>query len=218
MPKKIEMVGKRFGRLLVKEEAGRDKHGFVLWRCLCVCGDIKVYLGISLRSGNTKSCGCLSKEIAKKTHTTHGMSRTPEYNSWDSMVQRCNNPNNDNYNNYGGRGISVCKKWLTFTNFLNDMGKRPKGLTIDRINTNGKYCKNNCRWATKSTQSRNSRLDKRNKTGVNGIFWSNRLQKHIASIRVNNKSKHIGCYETIEEASIARKKAEQKYWGESDGL
>lgn len=116
--------------------------------------------GESLKQGNTTSCGCRQKEVAR-AQATHGSSRvgkrTPEYNAWVSMKQRCINPNNPRYKNYGGRGITVCKRWFnSFPNFLKDMGEKPDGLSIDRINNDKNYCKSNCRWANAKDQGLNT--------------------------------------------------------------
>jgi hypothetical protein len=104
-----------------------------------------------------KDCGCLKKKKKKRRKTRHGYTGTPTYRSWACMCQRCTNPNNDCYPWYGGRGIKVCKRWLTFKNFLADMGERPAGATLDRIDVNGNYEKNNCRWASAAVQARNKR-------------------------------------------------------------
>lgn len=125
----------------------------------------------------------------------HGRCGTPEYQSWHHMVQRCTNPNNDRYHSYGGRGIKVCKEWLQFKQFYADMGKRPKGYSIDRIDNNLGYFKENCRWATQTEQSRNRGLNKNNKTGIKGIFWAKRDQKYRVDIKVNYKSYFIGFFQ-----------------------
>ena len=153
---KVEMVGKKFGEILVlKENKDRNKHGHITYHCLCSCGNTKNILGASLRQGLTKSCGCA--HISKITK--HGMDGTPIYRAWTSMRDRCNNPNNYAYAQYGGRGIKVCERWEeSFMNFYNDMGERPKGLSLDRIDVNGNYCKENCRWATAKEQQENRRI------------------------------------------------------------
>ena len=136
---KIDLNKQKFGRLTVIKEAGRDKHRFVLWECLCDCGNICIVTGRRLRSGHTKSCGCLNKERITK----HGMYKSDVYQSWKYMLYRCNNSKCANYKNYGGRGIKVCDRWHKFENFYEDMGERPIGLSIDRINNNNGYYKDN---------------------------------------------------------------------------
>jgi len=155
MGKKSDLVGKRFGRLNVKELHARIK-GSVLWLCVCDCGKEKVVSGGHLLSGDTKSCGCLLKDFK----VTHGMSDSATYTTWEHMKGRCNNPNDDRYKDYGGRGIKVCKRWNRFEGFLEDMGKRPKGMTIDRVDNDGDYEKKNCIWTTPSEQSRNTRANR----------------------------------------------------------
>ena len=153
------MTGLVFSRLTVLCEVKRDgKSRSRYWSCVCQCGVKTVVNGSSLRSGLIKSCGCYRSEIAKKVGDrtrTHGMTKTSIYAIWDSMIQRCTNPNRKDYFKYGGRGIVVCNEWMTFENFISDMGERPIGLSLDRIDNNGNYDKANCRWATATQQGRN---------------------------------------------------------------
>lgn len=156
------IVGSRHGRLVVVEHAGRATNRSLLVTCRCDCGQIKTVRASNIRGGSTMSCGCLAREMneAKGTHRHRAKGHaSPEYVSWRAMVSRCTNPKSPGYENYGGRGISVCKRWLSsFENFLDDMGNRPSpSHTIDRKNNDGNYSKRNCQWATKSQQSRNSR-------------------------------------------------------------
>jgi hypothetical protein len=157
--KLIDLVGKRFGRLVVLKRVDDDKNKNRRWLCLCYCGKKKIVHGSSLYAGRTKSCGCLQKEIVRKLFTKHGHSKCAIYNIWASMNQRCINPNNKEYHNYGGRGINVCKRWRnSFPNFLKDMGERSnKKYTLERTNNNRGYCKSNCEWATSKQNSRNRR-------------------------------------------------------------
>lgn len=150
---KAEMTGKRFGKILViSENAERNKNGHITYKCKCDCGVEKNILGSSLRSGSTKSCGCLQRHTARK----HGMDGTPEYKAWSSMKQRCYNPKSSRYDRYGGRGIKVCDRWLnSFESFFDDMGKRPKGFSIERVDCDGDYEPSNCIWASAKTQAVN---------------------------------------------------------------
>lgn len=219
MSKKIEMAtGRKFGRLALVAEKGKTKSGEVIWECLCACGNIKKVPGSALRSDRVRSCGCLNKETAQKRFTTHGMSHNPTYNSWYAMLQRCNNPKNKGYKNYGGRGISVCKQWYKFSSFFKDMGERPKGLTIERIQNNLGYSKENCCWATYTEQSHNRRVLEKKKIKTKGVYWHKRIGKYQVAIGANHKSFHVGYYADIEAAIIARKQAEQKYWGKDASI
>ena len=157
MSKFIDLTSKRFGRLVVIEKTDHKSNRSVVWRCKCDCGNETLVRNDSLRNGNTQSCGCLKKEQVSKAKTTHGKSYSPEYCSWYSMKARCYNPNHKHYKNYGGRGITVCDRWKdSFENFLADMGPRPSSKrSIDRIDVNGNYEPENCRWSTDVDQARN---------------------------------------------------------------
>lgn len=157
----IDLTGQRFGRLIIIQRVENDKRGNSRWLCLCDCGKEKIIRSSHLRSGAIKSCGCLLKEKTRQRFTKHGHNRigkiTSTYGSWQSMKQRCTNPNYIDYHNWGGRGIKICKRWMKFSNFLEDMGECPPGLTLDRKNNNKNYCKSNCGWATRLQQMRNMR-------------------------------------------------------------
>ena len=161
MRKRIEVKkGERFGRLVILEEINEEISGankFRKFACECDCGGRKEVRLNSLRIGATKSCGCLNAEESTKRGTTHGRSKTKIYDIWATMLQRCFYKNSKSYKNYGGRGIKVCKNWLKFENFYNDMGDRPEGRSLDRIDNNGNYEYKNCRWATKKEQDDNKR-------------------------------------------------------------
>lgn len=153
-------VGARAGRLVVTEQIGMNHHHALVLLAKCDCGNVKRVLGHNLRSGHTKSCGCLYREGNGKTHNHRAKKKaTPEYLSWRSMNKRCTNPNEVGYKYWGGRGISVCQRWKdSFEAFLEDMGPRPSPAhTLDRRDNEGDYNKENCRWATRTQQSRNSR-------------------------------------------------------------
>lgn len=155
------LTGKKFGRLIAIKQVGKDKKGNYKWLCQCDCEKEKIILGFSLTGGRTKSCGCLNIEIARQRNTIHGHSRkgkiTRTYRAWCHMIERCTKSDHRQYENYGGRGIKVCQRWLKFKNFLEDMGECPPGLSIDRTNNNDGYCKQNCRWATINQQNNNTR-------------------------------------------------------------
>ena len=150
MPALIDMVGRRYARLeVIRRSQQTNSTGAAFWLCRCDCGNEVETSGIGLRRGTTRSCGCL--------HITHGMTLSPEYRVWSSMHQRCTNPKHIRYANYGGRGISVCERWNKFEMFFSDMGRRPAGLTLERVNNDEGYNPANCKWATLSEQNRNRR-------------------------------------------------------------
>lgn len=161
-------AGKKFGKLLVTAESDvrvlpNGKRSRV-WHCICDCGGNTWVRRAALVNGNTKSCGCYSAEKTRSMFTKHGHSaggaESPTYYSWHNMMKRCTIPKAKQYSDYGGRGIKICPEWFSFERFLADMGERPDGCTLDRREVDGDYTKENCRWATKATQSRNRRSNR----------------------------------------------------------
>lgn len=158
------VIGGRYGRLTVIDHAEPYKGKYRQWLVRCACGAEKVVMDQSLRSGATSSCGCLALEMLTDSaihgHAA-GRKQTKEYMAWRDMMQRCYNPKNPSYHNYGGRGITVCEAWHAFTGFLADMGLAPEGLTLDRVNESRNYEKLNCAWADWLDQGCHKRTNRR---------------------------------------------------------
>lgn len=149
------LVGRKFHRLTVLAFHSKDESNNRRWLCRCECGVEKILLGSNLKSGDTKSCGCLKKELNSCWNIIHGQSRKTTYRIWDGMRRRCGDPQNPQYRWYGAKGVTVCDKWQKFAGFFEDMGERPPSMTIDRIDSNGNYEKANCRWSTMTDNLRN---------------------------------------------------------------
>lgn len=201
---RLHLEGERYGKLVVMEEAESiySKTGKMIrrWKCKCDCGNITIVRHGDLRNGSTVSCGCYNyeKESAAKTH---GYSRTKLGNVFEGMKQRCNNPKNKNYEKYGGRGIKICTEWLNDPKKFFDWAIKngyKEGLSIDRIDVNGNYEPDNCRWADNEAQCLNQRLRKDNKTGHKGIYYSEGVYR--VQIRRNKKRYYFGSYKTLPEA------------------
>ena len=158
MKKRIDLTGKRFNRLVVVKEVDKNKYGTRQWLCKCDCGKYVIDTSNHITTGHTKSCGCYKIEFAKNSFTKHGEKYTRLYNIWCSMKQRCYDENCNNYTRYGGKGISVCDEWNNSYECFRDWSMRngyKDNLSIDRVNNNGNYEPDNCRWATRKTQSNN---------------------------------------------------------------
>lgn len=182
--KSLDLTGSRYVRLVVlsrDEKKGKETR----WNCICDCGTSKSISTSSLRTGKVSSCGCIRSEMHTKRLKTHGMSYTPTYRSWAAMRDRCSRKEHSHYASYGGRGIAVCERWQeSFQEFLADMGERPHGTTLDRIDNDRGYSKDNCQWSTRSVQNKNQHHPKRPGLGMklshDGLTltikeWSSRL-------------------------------------------
>lgn len=184
--KKHNLVGQRFGRLLV-QQLFPTKPGPSKWVCICDCGNTTISFASNLLKGGAKSCGCILKETTRKRCTTHGKTNTTEFNIWHSIKLRCLNPKNKAYKNYGGRGISIDIEWAnSFEKFLSDMGERPsREHTIERRDNNLGYCKSNCYWGTRKEQTDNRRVTvwlEYDGIRLPQSDWAKRLNAHPSSI------------------------------------
>lgn len=188
----IDLNGKTFERLTVigrtDSPSGAGKHA--RWACRCVCGRESVVTSSALVNGLVKSCGCYARDLIIKSRKTHGMTNESIFRIWSGMLGRCSNSSLKEYPRYGGRGITVCDRWKTFANFYEDMGDRPLGKTLDRIDNNGNYEPKNCRWASRKEQAKNRSstvyLTHRGESLMIGE-WAERLKinRHTIATRLN---------------------------------
>lgn len=208
-----DLTGRRFGELCVTGFAGIGPRRNSTWLCSCSCGATKIIARTNLIQGHARSCGCKNIEsfVARSVarNRVHGKSGTRTHDIWQGMWKRCTNPNTDSSAYYIGRGITVCDAWKDFRAFLADMGEAPIGCSIDRINNDAGYSKDNCRWATATQQSRNAR----SKHGlVRGVHWHIAGKRWQAVIAVNGVSKSLGLFDDYTDAVTARISAEHTYW------
>lgn len=192
--------------MLYPNENSNHKKRYGLYKCCC--GNEFKAGTENIKVGHTKSCGCYSKELISKLNKTHDFANHRLYYVWDAMINRCHNPNNKAYKDYGARGIFVCKEWHSVENFINDMyPSYVEGLTLDRKDNNLGYSKDNCRWATKAVQVRNTRrIGVTNTSGYRGVSFKKSKNIFMAYITINNKLIHIGYFKTAIEAAKARDK------------
>lgn len=210
------MIGEKFGKLLVIEREERKCKKNSYWICECECGRRKSVRRNHLLSGETKSCAEYPCQKRYFTHGHAGKVTSTEFRIWSTMKSRCTNTNDQAYESYGGRGITVSNDWMSFEAFLEDMGERPSERhTLERIDNNAGYSVDNCKWATWETQNRkNKRINKNNTSGARGVYLNKKTGSWYALIYVNKKHINLGTYKSFEDAVIARKAAEDKYWNE----
>lgn len=209
-----DWVGTVQGKLTVvsRAEDKITKRGYkaIRWLCKCECGNTKILRSTALKNGSN-SCGC---EYNREKHGhTVDQKHSPTFASWWSMMQRCLNVNHEAYKLYGAVGVEVEESWKDFPTFLADMGERPEGCTLNRINSAMIYSKETCEWATLSIQAYDQKKRSTNKSGKTGVCWDKRLDKWEAYISVDRKKISLGFSEVLEEAIELRKKAEIKYYG-----
>ena len=160
----IDITGQRFGRLVVVGRVENNHKGLPQWLARCDCGVDKIVLSGNLRAGRQRSCGCLNAEVRRQLGKPraggHGLYKSGAYRSWLKMKDRCLNTNHIHYSSYGGRGIKICEEWMDFKRFFADMGHRPEGKSLDRIDSNGNYEFQNCKWSTPKEQANNTRRKK----------------------------------------------------------
>lgn len=193
------LIGKKFNRVTVLSFDSKTKNYLTVWNCVCECGKFFKTRAVRLKGGTCRSCGCLAREISSKVHKTHGesvgenRSGTVEYICWRGIIQRTSDPNFKWWHRYGGRGIKVCDRWKKFSNFLDDMGRKPSNkLSIERINNDGDYCPENCKWATIFEQSRNKRSNRiyeLNGVKMNIVDWGKMsgISYQVLSARINKQ-------------------------------
>lgn len=189
-PRFTDLSGKTFGRLTALSFTGvrgTGKSSGRYWLCVCICGETATIKASSLTQGHTQSCGCLRLDKVREAIGAHGQCQTPEYRAWRAMKQRCLNPRDQGYANYGGRGIGTCQRWDSFVLFLEDMGPRPSRLhSLERLSNNGNYEPSNCAWATKKEQCNNQRRSRR--IEFNGVIktlaeWSDATGLNYGTLR-----------------------------------
>ena len=193
--------------MIFPTESSKRKHRYGLYKC-GFCGTNFKAITNDINRGDIKSCGCYHKRRVSETHKTHGLKYTRLYRIWRGIKSRTLNPKYNQYNYYGGRGITICDEWkndfMSFHDWAMSNGyEENKGLSIDRIDNDGNYEPSNCRWTTQTIQTRNQGIQKNNTSGYKGVSYYKKLGKYVAQIKVNKKSIFLGSFLTKDEAGIA---------------
>lgn len=214
-----DITGEKRAKLEAKVNTGRkSSNGDYVWVFLCDCGNFVSSTIGRFRYGKIQSCGCIMKEAWKNRKNYHGLSDSVEHKAWLHMRERCYSKNDINYPNYGERGIEVCERWLGedgFKNFYGDMGQRPEGKSLDRIDVDKNYSPDNCRWASKEMQAFNKQKKKSNTSGKTGV--SRNGNRWRAVIRHGGKTKHLISTDDFELAEFCREEAELHFYGQKLG-
>lgn len=206
MPKQIDLSNNKYNRWYVICRANtptKRPH----WLCRCDCGNLDIIEGYNLRSGRSKSCGCLQKEVVSKDTRD---SDHPLYNMWTQMRNRCNNPKHKSFPSYGAKGIKVCERWNSFQNFIQDMGERPEGYTLDRKDPEQGYHPDNCRWVTLEVQLRNRAGYGSSK--YKGVQKTTRNTYSVTFLNKQKQTEHLGTFaDEIEAANIYDERAYSEF-------
>lgn len=201
-PNSGDIIG-NFGLVFIETEPSLKP--YIKAHFKCTCGATFISALRDVKSDHTKSCGCLSRKVLIKRNTTHGMSRTKLNKVWVSMRQRCNDPNAQSYNNYGGRGITVCSEWQDFLSFKAwaDSSGYAQGLTLERVDVNGNYEPDNCTWEKRTVQSQNRRINSNNTSGYKGVSYEKSQKKYSSKIMWNGVKYFLGWFKSPVEAATA---------------
>lgn len=224
MKYKYDLTGQKFGKLTALYPV-QDKSHRARWHCICECGKEKDVLQQNLSNGHVRSCGCVLSQssLARMKNyndsvgrESHNETKTRLYRIWIGIKSRCLVNTTSGYKNYGGRGISICDGWIhsfsAFSSWAMQNGYNDS-LTIDRIDPDGDYCPENCRWTTMSEQEFNKRISSRNTSGVTGVSFNKKHKRWVAYIGIEGKLYHLGSFKCIDDAIKARKDAETKFFG-----
>lgn len=213
MTRALDLVGKSFNRWTVEDRLPNTTKGQTVFRCLCICGNRSEVLGSSLKNGKSKSCGCFAIEKIGSLNRTHGHTNSRTYNSWRGMRERCDNPKNKRYDRYGAVGISYSADWVDFEVFLRDMGVRPEGKTLERIDCTKSYSVINCKWDNLTNQAFNIGLKSNNTSGRSGVSLHRDGVRYVAKITHNKKVEYLGLFHCFKSAVKAREAKELEYYG-----